>query len=231
MLPTYQILLTGLGHNDVHRLVTLLESFDVDFHRIPWNGRLLVAVQRTAFDVVIAGHPGLELPADTLLVALRDPESASRHAGLVLFADPESTGDAHRMLGRGVNRVVSRIDPDRVIQESVLSLIDVPRRFQVRAPVEISAAANHSSEPAYCHTENLSMSGMLVNCMRPAPVGSLLDFALLFPEEERPIRGRARVARIADPRREKVLGLGAAFESFAHSDRSRLRNALSRRFQ
>jgi hypothetical protein len=150
---------------------------------------------------------------------------------LVLFADPESTGDAHRFLGRGVNRVVSRIDPDRVIQESVLSLIDVPRRFQVRAPVEISAAANHSSEPAYCHTENLSMSGMLVNCMRPAPVGSLLDFALLFPEEERPIRGRARVARIADPRREKVLGLGAAFESFAQSDRSRLRNALSRRFQ
>jgi hypothetical protein len=88
----------------------------------------------------------------------------------------------------------------------VLSLIDVPRRFQVRAPVEISPAANHISEPAYCHTENLSMSGMLVSCMRPAPVGCLLDFALLFPEEERPIRGRARVARIADPRREKVLG-------------------------
>jgi hypothetical protein len=231
MLPTYQILLTGLGHSDVHRLVTLLESFDVDFHRIPWNGRLLAAVQRTAFDVVIAGHPGYEMTVDALVAAMRDSEAASRHVGLVLYTDPESTSDAHRLLGRGVNRVVSRTDPDRVIQESVLSLIDVPRRFQVRAPVEISSAANHSSEPAYCHTENLSMSGMLVNCMRPAPVGSLLDFALLFPEEERPIRGRARVARIADPRREKVLGLGAAFESFAQSDRSRLRNALSRRFQ
>jgi hypothetical protein len=215
MLPTYQILLTGLGHSDVHRLVTLLESFDVDFHRIPWNGRLLAAVQRTAFDVVIAGHPGYEMTVDALVAAMRDSEAASRHVGLVLYTDPESTSDAHRLLGRGVNRVVSRTDPDRVIQESV----------------EISSAANHSSEPAYCHTENLSMSGMLVNCMRPAPVGSLLDFALLFPEEERPIRGRARVARIADPRREKVLGLGAAFESFAQSDRSRLRNALSRRFQ
>jgi len=231
MLPTYQILLTGLGHNDVHRFVTLLESFDVDFHRIPWNGRLLAAVRRTSFDVVIAGHPGLEMPVDVLVSALRDPEAASRHGGLVIFAEPEAASDAHRLLGRGVNRVVTRTDPDRVVQEAVLSLIDVPRRFQVRAPVEISPAANHTSEPAYCHTENLSMSGMLVNCMRPAPVGSLLDFALLFPEEERPIRGRARVARIADPRREKVLGLGAAFESFAHSDRSRLRSALSRRFQ
>jgi hypothetical protein len=58
------------------------------------------------------------------------------------------------------------------------------------------------------------MAALLLNCERPGP-GS----------------GRARVARIADPRREKVLGLGAAFESFAQSDRSRLRNALSRRFQ
>jgi len=231
MLPTYQILLTGLGHNDVHRLVTLLESFDVDFHRIPWNGRLLAAVRRTAFDVLIAGHPALDMTVDAVIAALRDADAASRHAGLVLFADPETTSDAHRLLGRGVNRVVTRTDPDRVIQESVLSLIDVPRRFQLRAPVEISPAANHTTGPAFCHTENLSMSGMLVNCMRPAPVGSLLDFALLFPEEERPIRGRARVARIADPRREKVLGLGAAFESFLQSDRSRLRTALSRRFQ
>jgi hypothetical protein len=230
MLPTYQILLTGLGHNDVHRLVTLLESFDIDFHRIPWNGRLLAAVKRTAFDVVIAGHPGIEMPVEALLEALRDPEAASRHAGLVLFTEPVAATDANRLLGRGVNRVASRTDPDRVVQESILSLIDVPRRFQVRAPVELSRAAEPEPTTTYCHTENLSMSGMLVSCARPQPVGALLDFALLFPDEEQPIRGRARVARIADPRREKVLGVGAAFESFSQSDRSRLRSVLSRRY-
>lgn len=229
MLPTYQILMTGLGHNEVHRLVTLLESFDVDFHRIPWNGRLLAAVQRAAFDVVIAGHPGVEMRVETLLESLRHTDAASRHAGLVLLTEPAAAADANRLLGRGVNRVVSRTDPDRVIQDSILSLIDVPRRFQVRTPVEISRSADPATEPSYCHTENLSMSGMLVSCVRPEPVGALLDFALLFPDEERPIRGRARVARVTDPRRERVLGVGAAFESFAQSDRSRLRSALSRR--
>lgn len=229
MLPTYQILLTGLGHSDVHRLVTLLESFDVDFHRIPWNGRLLAAVKRTAFDILIAGFPTIGMPARDIIEALREPEAASRHAGLVLFCDPTSAAEANRLLGRGANRVVSRTDSDRTIQESILSLIDVPRRFQVRAPVELSRPADPEPSTAYCHTENLSMSGMLVSCARPAPVGALLDFALLFPEEERPIRGRARVARIADPRREKVLGVGAAFESFAQSDRTRLRSVLARR--
>ena len=112
----------------------------------------------------------------------------------------------------------------------MLSLIDVPRRFQLRAPVHIADVANRERPVAYCHTENLSMSGMLVSCAHQPEIGSLLDFSLLFPEEEVPIRGRARVARIADPRREKVMGVGAAFESFAQRDRTRLRNALSRRW-
>ena len=230
IFATRQILFTGLGHDDVHRLVSLLEAFEVDFHRVPWNEHLLSVVDRHGFDVVVAGYPAPDLPLDALVTALRAEGSASKHAGLVLFCAPGAVEGAENLLGTGVNRVVSRSDADLHIQDSVLSLIDVPRRFQLRAPIHISDVANREDSVAYCHTENLSMSGMLVNCAHQPRIGALLEFSLLFPEEEVPIRGRARVARIADPRREKVMGVGASFESFAHCDRTRLRNALSRRW-
>lgn len=230
IFATRQILFTGLGHDDVHRFVSLLEAFEVDFHRVPWSDTLLSVVERNGFDVVVAGYPAPDLPLDALVSALRAPESASQHAGLVLYCAPGATGAAEHLLGHGVNRVVSRSDSDHDIQDAVLSLIDVPRRFQLRAPIHISDVANRERSVAYCHTENLSMSGMLVNCSHQPDLGALIEFSLLFPEEEVPIRGRARVARIADPRREKVMGVGAAFESFTQSDRSRLRHALSRRW-
>jgi len=230
MFPTRQVLFTGLGHDDVHRMVSLLEAFEVDFHRVPWNRRLLTAVVRTGFDVIVAGYPALDMPLDSLVSTMRGSGSASRHAGLVLYSSPEEESECRKLLGRGINRVVSRSDPDQTIQESVLSLVDVPRRFHLRAPVHISDVQKRETPTSYCHTENLSMSGMLVNCAKQPDVGALLEFSLLFPEEPEPIRGRARVARIADPRRERVMGVGAAFESFAQSDRSRLRNALTRRW-
>jgi hypothetical protein len=230
MFPTRQILFTGLGHNDVHRLVSLLEAFEVDFHRVPWNHRMLDLVRRTTFDVVIVGEPTTELSLEELLGAIRTSGSASRHAGLVIYGPSQVVELGRNYLGHGVNRVVSQSDPDHQVQESVLSLIDVPRRFHLRTPVHISHVREREPATAYCHTENLSMSGMLVSCAQQPPVGTLLDFALLFPEEDSPIRGRARVARIANPRRERVMGVGAAFESFAHTDRSRLRSALSRRW-
>ncbi len=230
IFATRQILFTGLGHDDVHRLVSLLEAFEVDFHRVPWSLPLLSVVERNGFDVVVAGYPAPEMPLDALVKAIRADGSASQHAGLVLYCAPGAIEGAKHLLGSGVNRAVSRSDCDQEIQDSVLSLIDVPRRFQLRTPIHISDVANREQTVAYCHTENLSMSGMLVNCSHQPEIGALLEFSLLFPEEEVPIRGRARVARIADPRREKVMGVGAAFESFAHCDRTRLRNALSRRW-
>jgi hypothetical protein len=228
--PTRQIIFSGLAHDDVHRLVSLLQAFEVDFHRVPWGPRLLTTIARTGFDVVVAGFPAVDMPLESLVDTLRAKRSASRHAGLVLYCTPDEARAGRKYLGQGINRVVSRSDSDQTIQESVLSLIDVPRRFHLRAPVHIADVQQPERPISYCHTENLSMSGMLVNCANQPDVGALLEFSLLFPEEPEPIRGRARVARIADPRREKVMGVGAAFESFVHSDRTRLRGALTRRW-
>ncbi|PWB78577.1 MAG: hypothetical protein C3F15_01335 [Holophagae bacterium] len=221
-----QTMFTGIGHNDVHRLVSALEPFPVDFHRVPWTDRLVAAVTGHEFHLIFAGYPPLGMSLELFVTALRHPGSASREAGLVVIADPRSLETARRLLGRGVNRVHSRGDGTEEIVESARPLLDVAPRVRVRAPVELITAGHGRVLTARCLTEDLSATGMLVSCPTPAPAGATVDFELAIPGEATPIRGQARVARQTDPIRERVLGVGASFLSFADRDQERLHAAL-----
>jgi hypothetical protein len=221
-----QTLFTGIGHNDVHRLVTALEPFPVDFHRVPWSDRLVAAVTEREFHLIFAAYPPLGMSLEFFVAALRHPTSASREAGLVVLADPRALPIVGRLLGRGVNRVNSRSDSSEAILESARPLLDVARRVRVRAPVELITAGTGSLVTARCVTEDLSTTGMLVRCPAPAPAGATVDFELAMPGEAAPIRGRARVARQTDPAREQILGVGANFLSFSGRDQERLHAAL-----
>ena len=221
-----QILFAGIGHNEVHRLVSALEPFPVDFHRIPWADRLLAAVTTREFHLIFAGFPSLGVTIDSFVATLRAGASASREAGLVVLADPRGVAGASRLLGRGVNRVRSRGDSTEAILDAARPLLGVARRVRVRAPVELVAAEPGHLFTARGLTEDLSATGMLVSGPALAPAGATVDFELAIPGEPAPIRGRARVARQTDPLRERVRGVGASFLSFSGRDQERLHAAL-----
>jgi hypothetical protein len=69
---------------------------------------------------------------------------------------------------------------------------------------------------------------MLVACSRKFDVGIPLDFSLTIPGDTDPICGAARVARLTNPRRERVIGIGASFLSFPEQHRARLTNVLAK---
>lgn len=221
-----QTLFTGIGHNDVHRLVLALESYPVDFHRVPWQEHVVSTLTGRQFHLIFVGYPTIGMPLETLVSALRAPSSASRSAGLVVLAASRSIRAAKRLLGHGVNRVLSSIEDTDVLLEAALPLLDVAHRVRVRAPVELILPETASWVPTRCHTEDLSSTGMLVSCSEPAPAGATVDFSLAMPGETSPIRGRAQVARHTDPDRERVVGVGARFLTFAADDRERLNAAL-----
>jgi hypothetical protein len=222
----YQTLFTGIGHNDVHRLVSALEPYPVDFHRVPWHERATAALTSREFHLVFVGYPAIGMSLQSLVTPLRQPSSASRAAGLVVLAEPRSVTSARRLLGHGVNRVLSSIEDTEVLLDASLPLLNVARRIRLRAPVEMILPEAGSWTPASCQTEDVSSTGMLVSCTEPAPAGATVDFALAIPGEPAPIRGRARVARHTDPSREQVLGVGASFLSFTGNDQQRLNAAL-----
>jgi hypothetical protein len=223
----HNVMLTGFDDADALRIVSMLGAFDIDFHRVAWNDSLTGIIKSREYDAVLFRYPANGLRLESFLEALRSEGAKSRHAGAVVFADDRQVEEARALLGRGVNRIVRLDDQGDTLRESVLSLLDVARRFPVRAPVEISIDEEDGPQKAYCHTENLSMTGMLINCLTRFPIGTTIEFAISIPGDEQPIRGVAQVARLTDPQHESVLGMGAAFTSFSDVDRARLRSALS----
>jgi len=106
-----QTLFSGIGHNDVHRLVSALEPYGVDFHRVPWVDRLVATVTGREFHLIFVGYPPLGMPLEDFVGALRDAGSASREAGLVVIADPRGLDLDHPVPLD--NRPASNSEPGR----------------------------------------------------------------------------------------------------------------------
>jgi hypothetical protein len=223
-----QVLLIGFDDADALQIVSILGSFEVDFHRIPWMDGLGPFIRVREFDIIMFGYPVQDPWLAILLEAMRTEDGLSRHAGVIAIVDAEGVEQAQHLLGQGVNRVVPIDGPEDELREAVMSLLAVARRLDFRVPVELTSLADSGPTTSFCHTENISMSGMLVSCARQIEVGVPFDFAISVPDDPQPIRGTAKVARHTDPERERVLGMGASFVSFPDNHRSRLRGILAR---
>jgi hypothetical protein len=222
-------MLTGSNGDVARRLVLQLDAFDIDFQRVPWGEPAIrVAVDNELDAIVLVVRSEAPSLAD-VLDSIRSARSLSRHANVVLLVDHHAVDRYRRMIGLDVDRVASLADPEHTWRDAVLDLLDGARRFPVRAPVDVTARLDRTPVRALCRTENISASGMLLQCRPRIPVGATMEFELSVSGEPEPIRGEARVIRITDRVREGVDGIGAAFVSFLDADGSRLRSVLARR--
>jgi hypothetical protein len=84
-----------------------------------------------------------------------------------------------------------------------------------------------SARRAFCQTENLSTTGVLLRGFGHYPLGARIQFEISLPGEKEPIRGEAEVCRTTNFAREKMEGFGAAFTNFHGGDQQRLEQYLS----
>jgi hypothetical protein len=223
-----QVLLAGVSGAAAQRVVKLLTPFDVSIHRIPWSDRQLRTAVDREFDAIIIGYPVGGPHIDFVLGALRSTGSLSRHAGIILICEWDALPDARLLVDHGADLVVSHEASDEVWRDLVLSLVDVSHRIELHARLRLTAELKGEPLIAECHTENVSISGMLVRCPKAlgVSVGSKLRFAMQVPGEDAMIRGEACVTRTTNPERERFDGIGARFVSFSESDRARLGSVL-----
>jgi len=218
-MDRHQILIAGADDSVARTLVTRLAARGADYHRVPRAGDAARVAATFEFDVIVIGYPIIDASVDSILKQIRSPASLSRYAGVVLVAEDRCIDDARRYIGRGASRALSLDDPPPVWGSEVFELLDVARRVEFLAPVEVELGGVAAS----CRTENVSASGMLLRCARELSIGSTLSFVISVPGDNSQIRGRATVARSTDPEREGVQGYGATFKSFEDAGRSRLR--------
>jgi hypothetical protein len=211
------------------RLMPALVSLDCQICRVPADTSAANHVERTRYELIIAGFPieQPELPA--FLKSVRWRQSACRRTAVLLITDRISRRRAEQFLNRGVNRVILDEATDGELESALTELLEVEPRVTFSLPVRLDLAIGGRRERVVAQVDNLSSSGMLVRGQWMVELGAPARFELNLPEERDPVRGTAEIARSTVREREGISGFGLHFESFEGDGRERLGRWLERR--
>ncbi len=190
----------------------LFQRSNIMVDRVEPASQGLNRAQEIHYDLVILELPLEDPGLGNFVKALRGPGSASRTAGLLVTGETSEHEAAALFLGRGINRFVPRDGNGSTWLDAVASLIAVPPRSSLRALVQLETAIRGSRSRMLAQTENLSETGMLIRGdTRHFKPGDTIEFELILPGEETPIRGTAKVVRPTIKEREGIEGFAAQF--------------------
>lgn len=221
-----QVLITRVDNAAFERAAKFLHKCDVDLHFAQWDDNTLGLVQRSGFDVILVGFPVAAASLRRFVRCVRAPGSACRRCGLILIAEPGYLEQAQAFVGHGVNRAIAWEHAPHLLAHSVDELVAVAPRLTLRAPARIMIHLDERPIRAFCQTENVSLTGMLLRGFGHYPPGTTIDFEINIPGEGSPICGTAQIARSTNIATERVEGVGARFVGFSDADQLRLATYL-----
>lgn len=226
MKQSHRLLTIGAHAPALQRVVPLLQRAEIVVDDLDDALRALARIGAHAYDLIIAHHPLSGAALSDLVQAVRTRGSPCRLSGLIVIADPDHQAEALEMVGRGVNRALSRDAPFEQLLTAVTELLAIAPRINLRASVDLRLCLHDNRSQLCLSTDNVSVSGMLVRGGREFPVGSQLHFELVLPDSARLIRGRALVVRHSSLAREGVEGIALRIVTFEGDGAERLRDFL-----
>lgn len=200
-----------------HQLTTALEGWPA-----------LELARCAPFDALIVSHPIAAPATQAFLRAVRAPDSACRHAGLVLLAPEKRRDDAASYIGRGANRVVTLESVEEALPEALGPLLRVKPRRRLNASVRVELIGETQRRRVFGETVNVSVSGMLVRLPYSYPTASALRFEV-FLRQGAPLTGYGAVVRQSRVRVEPYPGVGLAFFGFDADGEATLSSLLEAR--
>lgn len=207
-------------------IVPLLLRAELQAHRVARADEAVELVGVGAFDLIVIRHPTEGATLRELVEAVRARGAPSRKAGVVVMADPTHAGEVTPLVGRGVNRLVTLDAPaDRLLDVAADLLTVAPRRV-LRAVVRLDVPGPEGPARLLSLTENLSVSGMVVQCGREVPLGSRVSFAISLPGRDESVSGVGEVIRRTNRNREPVEGVALRIVTFEADGQERLRAFL-----
>lgn len=210
------------------RAAPVLRREAVDVDRMVTADSALELTKAVRFDLIVAVDPVSGMSLERFIAALRSSGSESVRASVVVFTSEDRFDEYRPLLGHGVNRLLGTARMEGQLQEVVSELLHVADRATCRTMLRVDLGIEDSNgNLVLCQTENLSATGVLVRGPQLS-IGSVFEFELVFKEQPKPLRGRARVVRHTNPK-EPVKGFGAQFLSFEGEGRERLVEYLSAR--
>jgi hypothetical protein len=186
-------------------------------------------VQYVHFDLILIGFSVRGDELDTLLDAIRHPDSPNVTARVALLAAPEELPEATQRRERGSTKAIAASLGQLELQEAVINLLRARARLHMRVLTRLAARLDGAAATQLlCQTHDLSRSGLLALTDSRFPIGASIEFALDLPDAGGRIHGEAEVVRHAQALRDGVDGLGLRFASFAADGERRLVTFLER---
>jgi len=222
------ILVVGVSSDEFARVAPFLQRDAFEIDRFPGGEGALEIIRHVALEVLIVRYP---LPGSDIfyfLSQVRDPESPCRRSPLLLLADADHRAEAHKLIGKGANRVLGLEEAEEQIQGAVSSLLEVAPRKAARFITRLEIKLGGAKDMILCQTENISESGILIKTDRRYEKGTQIHFEFSLPEDQRPILGVAEVVRHTMIGRDAVGGIGMRFVSFSGDSQRRFQSFIKR---
>jgi hypothetical protein len=220
------LLIVGAETPALLHIVPLLLRAELQAHRVARADEAIELVGVGVFDLIVVRHPTEGATLRALVEAVRARGVSSRKAGLVVMADPAHAGEVTPLVGHGVNRLITLDAPaDRLLDVAADLLTVAPRRV-LRAVVRLDVPGPEGPARLLSLTENLSVSGMVVQCGREVPLGSRVSFAISLPGRDESVAGVGEVIRRTNRSREPVEGVALRIVTFQADGQERLRTFL-----
>jgi len=210
MKQSTRILVLGLSPEAFSRLLPLLggASYDVD---TPSDARLAMkAVAQNPYALIFTNYPLEGVKYTTFLDEVRGFGSPCRQCGLIALVAPQNVAEAKEYIGQGLNSVVSLADPDKVLSAAINQLRKVEPRVAAQLMVNLNVPVEGKDRKMITQTVNLSRSGMLVRTHGNVESGLLTTFQFEIPGLGE-VEGVGEVARVTNPARERITGVGIRF--------------------
>ena len=122
-------------------------------------------------------------------------DAATKATSIAVYASGEMDSVEMDLLASGANAVL-RLPAGREWDKRLARLLQVPPRQAVRVPVFVEVQSEGAVRTTLGTSVNLSESGILLQA-QALDLGSELIFAFRLPGATDPVRGRARVVRMA----------------------------------
>ena len=208
------------------RLPAILPGAEFKVRVSPDTDTAGALAQENSFDLIMLEHPADGSGIRELLKALRWSGSRCHGAAIVILTPSDLLDEAEALLVDGVGRILNLHAPDPFLARAIRETIEHDERLPVKALVRIPGHELGQRGTLMVQTENLSVSGMMVRCDKPVPIGGRFSFSLDLPGLPGPVQGKASVVRYAKATSEHIDGFAARFLSFTGEGEKHFRSFL-----
>jgi CheY-like chemotaxis protein len=205
------VLLAGIGRGPFEAIAPVLERRNVSISHAFEPEEAVVLAATRQFDLVIFDGEPEQLGLAELVERLRARGSASRGSSLLVVAEPESAEEGRKLVGHGVNRLVTLDMPEEIIAQHVADLLDVAPRAAVRIRAQLTTVCEDGKVEIVGRTSNISVTGLLLETPSTLEVGQRVRFELLTAGGDDMVSGEAEVVQQATSAREGINSVGVRF--------------------